>query len=80
MTLAYFDTNQCWPILMSVAHVKFRSSLFFIIGLTNPSALAPKNFECADCGAVIDKILSLKPGASLRELAAQNIEGAASFF
>jgi hypothetical protein len=32
--------------------------------------LALQNFECADCGAVKTKVLSLKPGAPPSELAA----------
>jgi hypothetical protein len=38
---------------------------------TNPD-LALQNFECADCGPVRTKILSLKPGAPRPELTAQS--------
>jgi hypothetical protein len=38
---------------------------------TNPN-LALQNFECAACGPVRTKILSLKPGAPLREQTAQS--------
>jgi hypothetical protein len=38
---------------------------------TNPD-LALQNFECADCGPVKTKIISLKPCAPAPELAAQS--------